>query len=148
MFVASFGAEGIVRTVSGQKVDVEIRGKRMRVSVGDLRQGPPPGAPSAATGRPGAVSTRPTPGPGVEGRAAVLVLIGHTVDEALDKVAKFLDDALLTDERRLRVVHGHGTGRLREAVRAYFRDHPLVAQVSAAPDNEGGGGATIVELKD
>jgi DNA mismatch repair protein MutS2 len=146
VFVASFGAEGIVRAVSGQKVDVEIRGKRMRVALSDLRQGPPAGTP-AAPRHPGG-SNRPAPGPGVEGRAAELVLIGNTVDEALDRVAKFLDDALLTDERRLRVVHGHGTGRLREAVRAYFKDHPLVAQVSPAPDNEGGAGATIVELKE
>jgi DNA mismatch repair protein MutS2 len=46
------------------------------------------------------------------------------------------------------VVHGHGTGRLREALRAYFREHPLVASVTPAPDHEGGDGATIVELKD
>jgi DNA mismatch repair protein MutS2 len=49
---------------------------------------------------------------------------------------------------RLRVVHGHGTGKLREAVRTYFRKHPLVAHVAPAADNEGGDGATIVELKD
>ena len=76
------------------------------------------------------------------------MLVGTRVDEALDRAEKFLDDALLTDERRLRVVHGHGTGRLRDALRAYFREHPLVATVSPAPDNEGGAGATIVELKD
>jgi DNA mismatch repair protein MutS2 len=77
-----------------------------------------------------------------------IVLIGSTVDDALGRIEKFLDDALLNDERRLRVVHGHGTGKLREAVRAYFRKHPLVSNVSPAADNEGGDGATIVELKD
>jgi DNA mismatch repair protein MutS2 len=77
-----------------------------------------------------------------------LVLVGQTVDQALDRAAKFLDDALLADERRLRVVHGHGTGRLRDALATFFREHPLVAKVSSAPDNEGGRGATIVELKD
>ena len=77
-----------------------------------------------------------------------LVLIGSTVDDALDRAAKFLDAALVADARRLRVVHGHGTGKLREALRAYFREHPLVAAVSPAPENEGGNGATVVELKD
>jgi len=45
-------------------------------------------------------------------------------------------------------VHGHGTGKLREALRGFFRDHPLVASVAPAPDNEGGNGATVVELRD
>ena len=77
-----------------------------------------------------------------------LVVIGATVEEATDRIDKFLDQALLSDDRRLRVVHGHGTGRLRDAVRAFFRAHPLVANVSPAASNEGGDGATIVELKD
>ena len=76
------------------------------------------------------------------------MVIGTTVDEAIDRAEKFLDEALLDDERRLRVVHGHGTGRLREALTKFFRAHPLVASVAPAGDNEGGGGATIVELKD
>jgi DNA mismatch repair protein MutS2 len=83
-----------------------------------------------------------------EGVAREINLIGETVDAAVPRLEKFLDDALLADERRLRVVHGHGTGRLREAVRAFFREHPLVASVGPAPDQEGGAGATIVELKD
>ena len=76
------------------------------------------------------------------------MLIGSTVDEALERAEKFLDNALLSDTRRLRVVHGHGTGKLREALRAFFKEHALVASVAAAADNEGGQGATIVELKD
>jgi DNA mismatch repair protein MutS2 len=70
------------------------------------------------------------------------------VDQALDRAAKFVDDALVADARRLRIVHGHGTGKLRDALRAYFREHPLVASVAPAPDHEGGNGATVVELRD
>ena len=68
------------------------------------------------------------------------MLIGATVDDAIDRAEKFLDTALLGDERRLRVVHGHGTGELRDALaRRSSRDHPLVATRRArAPDNEGG----------
>src|SRR5204863_5191206 len=80
--------------------------------------------------------------------AREMVVIGCTVDEAIARAEKFLDDALLADEHRLRVVHGHGTGRLREALTSYFREHPLVLSVAPAPANEGGSGATIVELKD
>jgi DNA mismatch repair protein MutS2 len=138
VFVTTLGTDAIVRAVTGHKVDVEFRGKRMRVSMGDLRRGASPApAPSA-----------PTRSSFARTSASELILIGSTVDDALERAAKFLDDALLGDERRLRVVHGHGTGRLREALRAYFREHPLVASVTPAPDHEGGGGATIIELKD
>jgi DNA mismatch repair protein MutS2 len=85
---------------------------------------------------------------GARSAASELVLVGVRVDEALDRAAKFLDDAVLADERRLRVVHGHGTGRLREALNQFFREHPLVASATSAPEREGGTGATIVELKD
>jgi DNA mismatch repair protein MutS2 len=138
VFVTTFSTDAVVRAIAGDKVDVEFRGKRMRVSVGDLRR---PGSTGPQAPTPTRYSSPRT-------AASELMLIGSTVDDALDRAAKFLDDALLSDERRLRVVHGHGTGRLREALRAYFRGHPLVASVSPAPDNEGGGGATIVELKD
>ena len=76
------------------------------------------------------------------------MLVGATVDEAIDRAAKFVDDAILADERRLRIVHGHGTGRLRAALTTWFKEHPQVASVAPAGDEEGGRGATIVELKD
>ena len=145
VYVAPFGAEGIVRGLSGKDVDVEIRGKRMRVKLGDLRRRAPESAARPPRAH-GAVNVGTAPRPA--GAARELVLVGSTVDDALTRAEKFLDDAILNDERRLRVVHGHGTGRLREALRAYLRQHPLVAAVSPAADNEGGGAATIVELKD
>jgi DNA mismatch repair protein MutS2 len=77
-----------------------------------------------------------------------LVVIGSTVEDANDKIAKFVDQALMADARVLRIVHGHGTGKLREAVRAFFHKHPLVESVAMAPDNQGGAGATIVTLRD
>jgi DNA mismatch repair protein MutS2 len=147
VFVTSFGAEGIVRAVSGKHADVEIRGKRTRVPLGALRRA---GTGSAAA-RQAAPPARPAPSrvSTPEARAAAeLVVIGATVDEALSRLEKFLDDALLADTRRLRVVHGHGTGRLRDAVRTFLKEHPLVASVAPAPDNEGGQGATIVELRE
>jgi DNA mismatch repair protein MutS2 len=147
VFVTSFGTEGIVRAVSGKQAEVEVRGKRTRVPLAALRH---PAAGSAAS-KTAAPSARPTssrvktPDPRA---AAELVVIGATVDEALARLEKFLDDALLADNRRLRIVHGHGTGRLRDAIRAFLKEHALVASVAAAPDNEGGQGATVIELKD
>ena len=76
------------------------------------------------------------------------MLVGSTVDDAITRPAKFLDDALLQDERTVRIVHGHGTGRLREGLAAYLKAHPLVANVSVAGERDGGRAAMIVELKD
>ena len=69
-------------------------------------------------------------------------------DQALDRVSRFLDDTLVTDLHEVRIVHGHGTGQLRKGIGAFLKTHPQVEKYYAAPDNQGGGGATIVELKD
>ena len=143
--IAPFGAEGLVRAVAGKDIDVEIRGKRMRVKIGDLRRRGAEATLRAPRAH-GAVNVGTAPRPA--GEARELVLVGSTVDEAVARAEKFLDTALLGDERRLRIVHGHGTGRLRQALRQYFREHPMVAGVTPAPETEGGDGATIVELKE
>jgi DNA mismatch repair protein MutS2 len=83
-----------------------------------------------------------------EGSRSELNVIGQTVDEAIARLEKFLDESTLTDQHTIRIVHGHGTGQLRRAIAAFLKNHPLVAHYELAPQNEGGGGATIVELKD
>ncbi len=74
-------------------------------------------------------------------------VIGQTVDEATREVEKFVDRAFLAGAVRVRVVHGSGMGILRKALRQFLQGHPHVASVSEPPQNEGGGGATVVELR-
>ncbi len=74
-------------------------------------------------------------------------VIGQTVDEATRAVEKFVDRAFLAGAFRVRVVHGSGMGILRKALRQFLQSHPHVASVSEPPQNEGGGGATVVELR-
>ncbi len=74
-------------------------------------------------------------------------VIGQTVDEATREVEKFVDHAFLAGAVRVRVVHGSGMGILRKALRQFLQSHPHVASVSEPPQNEGGGGATVVELR-
>ena len=74
-------------------------------------------------------------------------VIGQTSDEALSRVDKFLDNAFLAQLQRVRVVHGFGKGILRQALAEMFGAHPHVEKFFAAPQKEGGAGATIVELK-
>jgi DNA mismatch repair protein MutS2 len=74
-------------------------------------------------------------------------VIGRTVDDATREVEKFVDRAFLAGLPRVRVVHGSGMGILRKALRQYLQKHPHVESVSEPPQNEGGGGATVVELR-
>ncbi len=74
-------------------------------------------------------------------------MIGQTVDDATRDVEKFVDRAFLAGLPRVRIVHGSGMGILRKALREYLRKHPHVETVTEAPQNEGGGGATLVELR-
>jgi DNA mismatch repair protein MutS2 len=78
--------------------------------------------------------------------ASEINVIGRTVDEASREVEKFVDRAFLAGLPRVRVVHGSGMGILRKALRQLLQEHPHVATVAEAPQNEGGGGATVVEL--
>jgi DNA mismatch repair protein MutS2 len=74
-------------------------------------------------------------------------VIGRTVDDATREVEKFVDRAFLAGLPRVRVVHGSGMGILRKALRQYLQNHPHVESVTEPPHNEGGGGATVVELR-
>jgi DNA mismatch repair protein MutS2 len=74
-------------------------------------------------------------------------VIGRTVDDATREVEKFVDRAFLAGLPRVRVVHGSGMGILRKALRQYLQKHPHVESVTEPPQNEGGGGATVIELR-
>ena len=77
---------------------------------------------------------------------AEINLLGLRVNEALPRLAEFLDQAMLNRQSSVRVVHGFGTGALRRAVQEFLAQSPYCASYSEAPQNEGGGGATIAHL--
>jgi DNA mismatch repair protein MutS2 len=136
------GLEGVVVNVHDREAEVEVRGKRFRAHTNELRV--LGGAPqkSAAV----RVNVQLQPREGVS--SSELLLVGNTVDQALDRLDKFLDETVLSEQRAVRLIHGFGTGRLKEAVVDYLHKHPLVASVRSASPQEGGGGVTIAELKD
>jgi DNA mismatch repair protein MutS2 len=76
-----------------------------------------------------------------------LNVIGKRAEEAVEEVDKFLDSAVMGSVSRVRIVHGHGMGVLKRAIAELLTAHPHVEKFHEAPQNEGGGGATIVELK-
>jgi DNA mismatch repair protein MutS2 len=144
--VGALGIEGVLVELHGKHAEVDVRGKRLRAALRDLRGAGAARGGAASEGRPAVrvnIDLQPRTGSLTE-----LNVIGNTVDEALTRLEKFLDETLTTDIREVRIVHGHGTGQLRRAIGAFLKDHPLVTKFDLAPQNQGGGGATIVELKD
>ena len=134
------GVEGVVLEVSGKHAEIDVRGKRMRARVADLQVlGKAPAARATVS-----IDLQPREGTSL----AELNVVGCTVDEALTRAGRFLDETMLTDRREVRVIHGHGTGQLRRALTAFFKEHPLVAGVELARQEHGGGGVTVVSLKE
>jgi len=136
------GMEGRVVAVQGGDADIDVRGKRMRVRLAELQVigGAAPSEPARVS-----VNVMVTPR---DGAATEINVIGCSVEEALGRLDRFLDDLLLTDERQVRIIHGFGTGQLRRAIGEYLDRHPLVAAHQPAPQEHGGGGVTVAELKD
>lgn len=73
-------------------------------------------------------------------------VIGKTVLEATQEIDKYLDDAVLAHVSKVTIVHGKGTGALRNGIHQYLRKHPLVSSFRPGEFGEGEYGVTIVEL--
>jgi DNA mismatch repair protein MutS2 len=147
----SFGSVGVVEALHGDSAEVRVKALRFREKVSnlDLVLAAPP---QAETGR-AALLKRVSRGTEVrltapdEEISSELNVIGRTTDEATDEVDKFLDHAVINGLQHVRIVHGHGTGALRKAIAELLRGHPHVSRYAQAPQDQGGAGATVVELK-
>jgi len=138
VIVASFGVEGrIARIVSPHEAEVIVNDKKLRLPLEGLE--PLPARPDTKPAR-----VPESHGLELKTSPSELNVIGCTVEEALDLADKFLDDACLSDHREVRLIHGHGTGRLKSAIREWLTSHPHVAKQKS----ENQGGVTLVELKD
>ncbi len=145
--VGRSGEIGEVESVDSRgKARVLVRGKRLMLDTVDLTL-LDPAAPSDAPR-----SWRLPAGVRLERRQSVdapteINLIGMTVEEGLERLDKFLDDAFLSGHVRVRIVHGHGSGRLRAAVREMLSTHPHVESHAQADNRAGGAGATEAMLR-
>ena len=144
VLVGAFGLEGVVQALHDREAEVDVRGKRLRARVDELRVVTPATTVNAQPARVRVnVEWQPR-----EGSSTELNVIGAHVEEALARTEKFLDDALLSEVKSVRIIHGYGTGQLRRAIAEFLRTHPFVSNFAPAPDNQGGGGVTVVELKE
>ena len=139
--VGGLGVEGVVTAMHDGTAEIDVRGKRMRAGVHDLRVLAGPGSNTPRVSVHVELQPRDT-------SVTDLNVIGCSVDEALSRAERFLDETLLSDQRIVRLIHGYGTGQLKRALAGFLQQHPLVARFAAAPPEKGGGGVTVVELKD
>jgi DNA mismatch repair protein MutS2 len=156
----TLGKTGVVERIAGADAEIRIGHVRLREKLINLElmERAPQGKQEQARGAGGhsqleqmaAASARTADvrlRPSKDEPAAELNLIGRTTDEATDAADKFLDEAYLNGLARVRIIHGHGTGALRRAIADFLRSHPHVESFAAAPPDQGGAGATVVELK-
>jgi DNA mismatch repair protein MutS2 len=129
--------------VGSGNVQVDVGGKTITVAAAGLERATEQGerTPAASTGRPARSRRRAE---AVVELSPELYLLGATIDEALPTVEKYLDQAFTAGLPRVHIVHGVGSGRLRQAITALLEHHPLVRRFQAG---DAGGGTTIVELE-
>ena len=135
------GVEGRVIALKGDRATLETpQGRRLECRLGELE---PIGAREAAPKPSGRVRVRTEAGE-VDSE---INLIGRASDDVDSEIYRFVEEALAGGRRFIRIVHGHGTGRLKTAVREALRGHPGIARVEDAPQSQGGAGATVVTLR-
>ncbi|HET9589075.1 MAG TPA: endonuclease MutS2 [Anaerolineales bacterium] len=143
--VSTLNADGVVTALGESDAEVQIGSLRVRARLADLmrkvREEESPQEkkqPMEASGRAAVSGTR---SPGIE-----LNLRGKLVDEGLDELERYLERAYSAGLLFVRIVHGKGTGRMREAVRSALKESAYVASFEEPKDNEGGAGVTIVKM--
>jgi DNA mismatch repair protein MutS2 len=138
VWIRGLSTTGQVTALDGNTVDVQVGNFGVRVQLSDLerRAGRKVEEPPKAV-----VEVGTAPAPSVE-----LDLRGQRVEESIPRLDKYLDDAFLAAMPFVRIVHGKGTGALRQAVRQQLRDHPLVTSHRSGERGEGGSGVTIAYL--
>jgi len=145
--VRGFSKPVILRRVEGSAAEIEAGPLRMKVAVEEITgvegeaQGKAPVQPSKRENI--TVSSQSSEG----GATGEINVIGLTVEQASDKVDKFLDEAALANVIRVRIIHGHGTGALRKGLGEFLRTHPLVESAEFESEKHGGKAITVVDLK-
>ena len=145
--VRGFSKPVVLRRIDGSSAEIEAGPLRMKVAVDEITgvEGETAASKSGTAGkRQDVMVTAQRP----EGPAADEInVIGMTVEEATDRLDKFLDDAALAQKSQVRIIHGHGTGALRKGIGEFLSTHPLVEKHSFETEEHGGKAITVVELQ-
>lgn len=126
------------KTSDGSVLTVQLGLLRMKVSVSDVE---------LLQNKPAPVQDVPVRRSLTHATSLQLDVRGEIVDDALPRIDKYLDDAVVNGLARVIIIHGKGTGALRDGVRRYLASHPHVRAWLRGGAGEGGDGATVVELE-
>jgi DNA mismatch repair protein MutS2 len=149
VLLKNFGSIGTVEKISDGTAEVLVGAMRMREKLQNLEAVSNPDS-GKKQGRLEKLQSQAKDSGlriDMEETSAELNLIGKRTSEAEDLIDPFLDESYLSGLRTVRIVHGIGTGALRNAVHDFLKHHPHVSRYTLAHQSEGGNGATIVELK-
>ena len=151
--VRGFNKPVIFRRLDGSSAEIEAGPLRMKVALDEITGIEVAAAQSFGRGAVGAGLAPPASTVTVRSQPRESLatdeinVIGMTVEEATDRLDKFLDDAALEHKPRIRIIHGHGTGALRKGIGQFLDAHPLVEKHAFAPEDHGGKAITVVELR-
>ena len=144
--LTSFGKVGKVEKIDGKTAEVAIGSIRLREKLKDLRA-----VVSEQISTEGKLEKLQKQASNVRLDApemsAELNLIGQTTADAEYEIDRFLDEAYMASLPSVRIIHGFGTGALKNFVHHFLKGHPHVSKYGFAPQDQGGNGATIAELK-
>ncbi len=145
--VRGFSKPVVLRRVEGASAEIEAGPLRMKVGVDEIL-GIAASAPGEGPGiAPSAARNVSVSSPVGGAAASELNVIGMRVEEATERVDKYLDEAALARHSKVRIIHGHGTGALRKGIAEFLRGHPLVERSSFESEEHGGRAITVVELR-
>lgn len=147
----SLNTKGIVTSLGEEEVEIQVGALRVRTRItevepmgkAELEADDEISKPTRVVGE--SLSTRSdlnAPSPGIE-----LDLRGQRADDALDQLDRYLDASYMAGLPFVRIIHGKGTGKLRQAVRDALQGHPHIRSFEPGGANEGGDGVTVVKLK-
>jgi len=146
--VRGFSKPVVLRRVEGSSAEIEAGPLRMKVAVDEITGVEGELARSKASSPSSKLQGVTVTSQGGEGAGTGEInLIGMTVEEATDRLDKFLDDAALAHRTEVRIIHGHGTGALRKGIGEFLSSHPLVEKHSFENEERGGKAITLVELR-
>jgi DNA mismatch repair protein MutS2 len=145
VYLRTLGTEGVVTDLGESKAEVQIGRLRVRAGLNELSLHDEPGLEKKEI-KQSMEATRTTAGP-IATPPLELHLRGLNVDEAIEVLEQRLDAGYLAGLPFLRVVHGKGTGKLRQAIRAYLQGNRYVASFEPGSAREGGEGVTVIRLK-
>ena len=143
----------VLRRIDGSSAEIEAGPLRMKVALDEITAIEGASASSSASnftgrGSPPASNITVHAQPGEGTVTDEINVIGSTVEEATDRVDKFLDEAALANKPRVRIIHGHGTGALRRGLLGFLKAHPLVKGTASEAVERGGSAVTLVYLND